>query len=206
MKRLAPFSRLRTGREAPRRRRTAASPGHGGLLDADLLAGAVLAVALHRDDLVRDLHPGGDAPEDRVLRVETAVVRDVDEELAPAAVRAGVRHGDGPSLVVVLAVELVLDLVPGPAAAGARRGPALDHEPRDHPVEDRPVVEAFLHQLPEVPRRHRHRVLEQLDRDLPERRLQRDLRHAPANLPPYESLSAFGRLILIRGIHGPAFM
>src|SRR3990172_11333540 len=111
MKRLAPFSRLRTGREAPRRRRTAASPGHGGLLDADLLAGAVLAVALHRDDLVRDLHPGGDAPEDRVLRVETAVVRDVDEELAPPAVRASIFHFDGPSLVVVLAVELVLDQI-----------------------------------------------------------------------------------------------
>src|SRR5207244_9621237 len=80
--------------------------------------------------------------------------------------------------IAVVPGELVLDRVSKSAKPGALRDPALDHETRDHAVEDGPVVESFLHELAEVSGRDRHRVVEELDLHVAHRRLKQDGRHA----------------------------
>src|SRR5213594_485255 len=158
--------------DVPRRDRPAwpeplVSPGllnHAGFLNRDRLPRPVQLVYGNFGDLINDVHPAHDLPERRVLRIQAVVVRDVDEELAPAGVRAGVRHRDRSPRVPVVRGELVLDGVAGPAVSGAFGVPALDHEPADDPVEDRPVVELLVDELPEVLRGDRHLRIEQLDR------------------------------------------
>jgi hypothetical protein len=87
-------------------------------------------------DRVDDVHPGRDLAEDGVLAVEPrAGIGGDDEELRAVRVRAGVRHRESAALDLVV-VELVLELVAGAARAGAGRVAALDHEVRDHAVED----------------------------------------------------------------------
>src|SRR3989304_3598083 len=152
-----------------------AHAGSGGLLDArlrdpDVFQRAVTPVPLDPADPIHDLHPLEDLPEHGMLPVEGPVVDRVDEELAPARVGPGVRHRQRAADVPVLRSELVLDRVAGPAHPGARRVPALDHEVRDYPMEDRPVVEPLLHELPEAPGRQGHRPLEQVDPDRGHRR------------------------------------
>src|SRR2546425_3279178 len=75
---------------------------------------------------------------------------------------------------------LVLDCVSGAAEPGSLRVPALDHEVRDHAVEDRSIVEALPDELSEVARRDWHRLVEELDFHVAHRRLEKDGRHAAA--------------------------
>src|SRR5439155_13450290 len=56
----------------------------------------------------------------------------------------------------------------------------LDHEVRDHAVEDRSVVETLRDELSEVPRRDGHRRVEELDLHIAHRRLKEDGRHEAA--------------------------
>src|SRR5436309_7324407 len=91
-----------------------------------------------------------------MLPIQPVVVDDVDEELAAAGVRTRVRHGDGASRISVVRGKLILDRVPRAAKPGPLRVPTLDHEVRDHAMEDRSIVEALRDELPEVARRDRH--------------------------------------------------
>src|SRR4051812_14892048 len=133
----------------------------------------VARVARQPGDLVGDVQPGRDSPEDGVLAVEprTCFRRD-DEELAPVRVRPGVRHCERAAVDPVL-VELVLELVAGPAAAGPRRVAALDHEVGNDAVEDQAVVEAVARELDEVLDGLRSLVRVELDLDRAMVRMQR---------------------------------
>ena len=74
-----------------------------------------------------------------------------DEELAAVGARAGIGHREDAGLVVFQGrIELILELVPGTAHAGAGRVAALHHEIVDHPVEDGVVVESFACQEDQV--------------------------------------------------------
>lgn len=148
--------------------------------------GSVLGVRWGLLDLAHDIEPGGDAGENRMLRlprgkpVEIAIVHRVDEKLAAPAVRsARVRHRQGTGLVRQLGVSGVLVLnapvrpVPSTRPA-ALRIPAigaaeLNHETIDHAVEMQPIIETGLGQLDEVASSDRHLVNEQLGREIPER-------------------------------------
>ena len=134
-------------------------------LDDDVVDRTIGAAGLHLFDRVHDVHPVGDAAEDRVLPVEPrARVGGDDEELAAVGVRAGVRHRERAALDRVV-VELVLEGVAGAARAGAGRVAALDHEVGDHTVEDHTAVEAVAGELAEILDRLRRLALEQLDLD-----------------------------------------
>src|SRR5215211_6859407 len=107
------------------------------------------------------------------------VVRVHDEELRAVGVRPGVGHRHG-ALGVGAAVEFgrAVDLVveaPAPGRLAAAPGPlrvaALDHEALDDAVEDDAVVLALLGQQPEVLRRLRRVLLQQLEADRPHVRL-----------------------------------
>src|SRR5947209_12259444 len=156
---------------------TAASLGDIDALDRDVLPRAIAPIGLERRDRVDDVHPVGDAAEHRVLAVEPwRRFGGDDEELAPVRVRAGVRHRECAAHDLVV-VELVLELVAGPAAAGAGRVAALDHEVGDHAMEDDAVVEAVSGELQEVFDGVRGVVVEQLDRDRAVAGVQRRCRH-----------------------------
>src|SRR5437870_12084353 len=126
-----------------------------------------------------------------MLPVETAIVDDVDEELAPAGVWTRLRDGERAPRIAVVREELVLDRVSSSAKPGALRVPALDHETRDHPVKDGPVVESFLHELAEVSGGDRHRVVEELALHVAHRRLKQDSAHAPPIRDSYVKDRAF---------------
>src|SRR5512144_333650 len=72
-----------------------------------------------------------------------------DEELRPVRVRPGVGVGELAGLVeeVLPRLELVRDRVAGPAHSLSEGIAPLDHEARDHAVEDGPVVERLLRLL-----------------------------------------------------------
>src|SRR5207245_715198 len=103
----------------------------------------------------------------------------------PAGVRSCVRHRDRSAGIPVVGRELVFDRVSGAAHPGPLRVSALDHEVRDHAVEDRSIVEALPDELPEVARRDWHRLVEEFDLHIAHRRLQEDGRHAAAILSSY---------------------
>src|SRR6266571_4644696 len=155
------------------------------LPDRDRLLRPVRVVRRRATDRIDDLHPRHDTTERGMLRVQPRVVDDVDEELASHGVRARVRHGDRSSRVPVVRGELVLDRVAGAAVSGALRVATLDHEAGDDAMEDRAVVEVLLDELPKVPGRDGHAVVEELDLHVAHRRLQEDDRHAPAIRAPY---------------------
>src|SRR5207247_4515667 len=140
-------------------------------------------------DGVDDLHTANDSSEDGMLPIQPVVVDDVDEELAASGVRTRVRHGDGPPPISVVRGELVLDRVPRAAKPGPLRVSALDHEARDHAVEDRAIIEALRDQLPEVPRRDRHGLVEEFDLHVAQRGLKEDGRHAAAIRSTYLKVS-----------------
>ena len=103
----------------------------------------VAGVALDHRDLVDDVLATRDLAEDGVLAVEPRCrVGGDDEELAAVRIRSGIRHRERTSLDLVV-VELVLELVARAAGPRAFWAPALDHEVRDHAVEDEAVVEAL---------------------------------------------------------------
>src|SRR5437868_9689806 len=74
-------------------------------------------------------------------------------------------------------VDLVFELVAGPAHAGAGRVAALDHEVLDHAVEDDAVVETVVRELEEVLDRLRCVGVEELDPDRAVVRLEGRRRH-----------------------------
>src|SRR5438552_3074926 len=97
-------------------------------LDRHVLARPVAGVPRQVRDRVDDVHPAGDAAEDRVLPVEPrARVRGDDEELAPVRVGARVRHRKRPADDRMV-VRLVLERIAGPTRPGSRWIAALDHE------------------------------------------------------------------------------
>src|SRR5258708_6173122 len=78
-----------------------------------------------------------------MLAGQPAGVGDGDEELRAIGVGAGVGHGEFAGLLeaVLRALGLVGELVAGAAHAGALGVAALDHELRNHAMEDAAVVE-----------------------------------------------------------------
>jgi hypothetical protein len=78
------------------------------------------------------------------------VVNQVDEELAAAGVRPCVGHAYGAAIVPVLAGELVLDGIAGPAPACACWVSPLNHEAVYDPMKDHAIVESILDELLEV--------------------------------------------------------
>ena len=103
--------------------------------------------------------------EHRVLAVEPRRrVGGDDEELRPVGVRTGVRHRERTADDLVV-VELVLERVARAAATGAGRVTGLDHEVRDHAVEDDAVVEPVARELDEVVDRLGRVVVEELELD-----------------------------------------
>src|SRR5207302_1465386 len=132
-------------------------------------------------DLVDDVHPARHLAEHRVLAVEPRCFfgRD-DEELAAVGVRAGVCHRERAADDLVL-VELVLELVARAAAPRPFRAAALDHEVRDHAVEDQPVVEALLGERAEVLDGLRRVLVEELELDRTVVRLEGCGAHAAAD-------------------------
>ena len=91
-----------------------------------------------------------------ILAVQIVGIRVHNEKLAAGAVGIhGPGHADDAALVadrVVDAVlaELALDGPAGAAHAGPRRVAALDHEARNDPVKDRPVIKLVVNQFQEV--------------------------------------------------------
>src|SRR2546428_6716321 len=148
------------------------------LPDLDLRPRAVFVILRRAADRVDDFHPAHDAAEHGMLPIQPEVVDDVDEELAPASVRTRVRHRDRAPPVAVIWRELVFDRVPRTSHPRALGGSALNHEVRNHAMEDCSIVEALPDELAEVARRDRHRLVEQLDLHIAHRRLAKDGRHA----------------------------
>src|SRR4029453_9236317 len=108
-----------------------------------------------------DLAPNG------VLLVEEGCVVEADEELAVGAMRiAGPRHR-ADAADVRLAREFGLEVGQlTPAGAGAGRIAALRHEPRDHAVEQDPVVKAVAGQAGDPLDMPRCKVGTKLDDDV----------------------------------------
>src|SRR5258705_9103308 len=114
------------------------------------LEGPVLRIALGVDDLLGDVEAADELAEGRILAVQRWRRLVHDEELARCrvgAARAGHREDAG---LVLLRVELRLEHPRSAARSGASRVTALDHEARDHAVEDLPVVEPRVAQIEEV--------------------------------------------------------
>src|SRR5687767_3125066 len=105
-------------------------------LDRLVLGGTVAGARLGALDRIYRVHAVGDLAEHGVLAVEPrrGVGRD-DEELRAVGVGAGVGHRERAAFDLVV-VELVLELITGPAGPRALRAAALDHEVADHAVED----------------------------------------------------------------------
>ncbi len=96
----------------------------------------------------------------------------------PLVFGTGVGHRQRPAHDLVV-VELVLEGVAGPAAAGAFRAAALDHEVRDHPVEDELIVEPIRGELAEVLDGFRRVLVVKLEHDRPGAGVKGRLRHGP---------------------------
>jgi hypothetical protein len=182
------------GVPAPRRIQSGVLSLDDDLVDDDRLERPVAGRGVGGGDRVDDLLRlvVGDLTEDRVLAVQVRGRHDGHEELravgAVAVLDAGVGHREQVRTVELeLRVDLVVELVPGRAGAGAERAAALDHEPVDHPVEAEAVVERLadllaglrvgpllgaLGQADEVAHRLRRVVGEQPDDDVALVRLQ----------------------------------
>src|SRR5262249_10172794 len=112
-----------------------------------------------------------------------------DEELRAVGVRTRVRHREGAADDLVV-VELVLELVAGPARPVALRAAALDHEVGDDAVEAEPVVEARGGELREVLGRLRRLAGKELDLDRAFAGVERRVCHAGTVATPSEPLTA----------------
>ena len=175
--------RARMHRKTSNRGRAKACPGprYASLdgVDRDRLERLVAPVALDRRDPVDDVLSRGDLSEHGVLPVEPGRrFRGDDEELGAVRVRPRIRHRERAALDLVV-VELVLEGVPGAAGAGAERTSGLDHEVRDHAVEDQPVVEPVRRELSEVVYRLRRVVGIELHLDVAFAGLESRLGHVP---------------------------
>src|SRR6266550_1520793 len=165
---------------SPQRRRI---PRLGHLLAADDLDVFELRLRVSAPcDLRHQILPLDHLAEDGVAAVQVRDRHFGDEELRSVGVRPRIGHRQQSRPIELLpALELVLEAVPRAARPGPRRITALDHELRDHPVEDGAVVElrlAFLLcawidrfllagcQTDEVRDRLGRLLLEQLDDDV----------------------------------------
>ena len=126
----------------------------------------ILRVGLYPSDRVDDVHAIHNFPKGGMHLVQIVVVYEVDEELASARVRSGIRHGNRSAIVLVVVGELVLYIVAWTAGSSSSGVSSLDHEPIDHPVEDRPIVEPLLDQRLEVASCDGH-VVVKLNGDIP---------------------------------------
>src|SRR4029077_2401963 len=82
---------------------------------------------------------------DRMVSVQPRRRSDGNEELAAIGSRTGVGHGEFARLIEAYRRNnFILELIPGAAGARAQRIAALNHEIRDHPVEDEAVVKLGL--------------------------------------------------------------
>ena len=89
--------------------------------------------------------------EDGVLAVEVRLGGSRDEELAAVRVGAGVGHREDARLVRErIALDLVVELVPGAAATRARGIARLHHKPLNDAVKRRAVIEALVGEEGEV--------------------------------------------------------
>src|SRR5581483_7314598 len=98
---------------------------------------------------VDDVLPFNDFSKDGVVSRKPVSCCNGDEKLAAVCVRTGVSHRQLSGLIELIrgAFGLVGELVAGTAHSGTAGIAALDHEIRDHAMEDRSVVErpgAFL--------------------------------------------------------------
>src|ERR1022692_4651402 len=111
-------------------------------LDDHVVDRTVVPARRRLADLVHHVAALNDLAEDGVPAVEVGGGHGGDEELRPVGPGTRVRHGQqvGP-VEGEIRVELVGELVAGTAGTCSERVTALDHEVRDDPVEDRPVVE-----------------------------------------------------------------
>jgi hypothetical protein len=114
--------------------------------NGDVLDRAIPGSGFCFADFVNDIHTLDHFPKDRVFGIEMVVVDEVDEELTPSGIRAGVCHRDCTPGIPVVVRKLILDDVPGAAHAGAGRVAALDHKAINDPVEDYTIVKTFLHE------------------------------------------------------------
>ena len=139
------------------------------LLDFHILIGPVAErVRFHLADGLDDVHAFDYLAEYRVMAVEPLGLRQRDEELRAAGVRACIRHReDALAAVPKIRMELVGNRIAGAAGAVAFRAAALDHEAIDDAMEDQAVVKAFLDQHDEIARGLRRLVLKQLDVERP---------------------------------------
>ena len=151
---------------------------------------ALPAPGLDGGDLVDDVHPLGDAPEDGVAEiaravVEEGVVGEVDEELRGGAVDlAGARHGERAALVLQAVLRLVADRRMRALVAELRIEPAaLDDEARHDAVKDRAVEMPLIDVAQKILHAERRLLGEELHRERAVRGLesnQRCIGHWPS--------------------------
>ena len=122
--------------------------------------------------------PGDNGPEDRVMAVKTGlegtVVHEIDKELGTTAVGLpGICHGHRSGTIRFVG-WFVRYRVARSSHTGTGGVTTLDHKTADNPVEDGIIIEAFLHEGREVPRRYRHFWIES-DGNVTHGRLQQHL-------------------------------
>src|SRR6266568_2415432 len=167
---------------AARPRRAAVALDHYGL-KYHVVDRSVVPAGLYLADRVNHLAARDYLAEDRVHAVEVRSRHGGDEELRPVRARTGVRHREqvGP-VEDQIRMDLVGELVTRTSGPRSQRVATLDHEVRDYPVEDGPVVElrrsglagsrvgplpSALRQFDEVTHRLRRMVGEEPDDDRP---------------------------------------
>src|SRR5262249_10442793 len=116
---------------------------NGDRIDRHFLHRTVLRTALHFGNLVGDVLAFHHFAEDGVIAGEPWRCRHGDEELAPVRSWPGIGHGQFACLVELVRrpLGLVAEFVSWAAHAGATGIAALDHEIRDHAMENGPAVE-----------------------------------------------------------------
>ncbi len=113
-------------------------------VDFDFFIRSVLRVAGHLRNLLDDVIAFHHFTENRMPVVEMRSRRHGDEELAAVGVRAGVRHRqDAGFRVLQRRMELIRELVARAAGARSLGASTLDHEVRNHAMEDDAVVEGL---------------------------------------------------------------
>src|ERR1700722_965132 len=159
---------------------------HGFQFDG--LFGLVIGSARPLRNFRGEVHAFDDLPEDGVLVVEPGRTRARDERTAPPRAGPGVGHGQLPGLVVAqILMELVAKAVAWIAGTRSKGTSALNHELRNHAMENKAVVKRALHFLPrlrvleflgalgqadEIPDRLRRFLFEQADDDRPLRSIE----------------------------------
>src|SRR5271157_6409643 len=111
------------------------------LLDDHRCARAVHGIARHIGNLVGDVLALDHLTENRVAIIQVRCGSDGDEELAAIGAGAGIGHREFARLGMAQRwMELVREVVAGPPAPVSLRASALNHELRNHAVEDQAVI------------------------------------------------------------------